>query len=133
MNGTFAPAAFEISAISSESVLTMTSSKEWDARACSIVQAISGLPCNNLEFFPGSPFEPIRAGIMPIALFPILNCDHLFDRETSLIQSELEFNNNSTLILATPDVEVSHHSVNSHVIGSMTTARLGLLKQHCRS
>jgi hypothetical protein len=76
MNGTSAPYCLATSAISSESVETMTRSIRLLASACSIDHAISGLPSSRRIFFPGNPLDPPRANINAIAL--IFNLFHIY-------------------------------------------------------
>ena len=71
-NGTFAPYDFAIVAIFLSSVVTMTDWKSFDLIADLIACAINGFPKNNFVFFPGTPFEPPRAGIIHIGFNVLL-------------------------------------------------------------
>src|SRR3990167_11199382 len=62
--GVSAPYFFATLAISGLSVETMVRFIRGLFRAVSIAQAINGLPQKFLMFFPGTPFEPPRAGTM---------------------------------------------------------------------
>tara|TARA_Y100000310_G_C20661500_1_gene805050 strand:+ start:2204 stop:2443 length:240 start_codon:yes stop_codon:yes gene_type:complete len=65
MNGTSAPSLFDISAIFSESVVTISLDMELHFNAASIVYAIKGLPQSSRIFLSFIRFEPSRAGIRP--------------------------------------------------------------------
>lgn len=63
-NGVSAPYSFAMDAISSLSVVTMTSSIYRLFSEASIVYAIMGLSPSGLMFLPGMPFDPPRAGMI---------------------------------------------------------------------
>src|SRR5438094_524279 len=65
MNGTSAPAFLAAAAIAGSSVEMMVRYSTPLFRAASMVQAISGLPPSIARFFPGTPFDPPRAGMSP--------------------------------------------------------------------
>src|SRR5687767_9965155 len=56
-----------MAAISSESVETMTESKTPLSTAGAIVYAIAGWPLRTRTFFPGTRFDPCRAGMRATA------------------------------------------------------------------
>lgn len=61
---TCAPASSAVDAIRWQSVLTMTRSTSFAAEAARIVLATKGSPPTSCRFFPATPLEPPRAGIM---------------------------------------------------------------------
>src|SRR5262249_53293611 len=68
MNGTSHPRSRAIAAAASSSVVIMSRSNTPDARAASIVYAISGLPASSFVFFPGMPLDPARAVTTPATI-----------------------------------------------------------------
>ena len=72
--GTCAPYSLAISAYFLESVETITSSKQPEFTAASMVYAINGLPHKSLIFLSSKPFDPLLAGI--IARFFTMFIDH---------------------------------------------------------
>ena len=83
-NGTSAPYLNEISAISEESVETITRSILLLLNACSIDQAINGFPANSLIFLFTTPFEPDLAKINAVT-FPNMIPHYYLAKELSTL------------------------------------------------
>src|SRR5258705_10939499 len=65
MNGTSSPARRPASAMSGASVLSINRSMTPESRAARAVYSSSVWPASARTFFPGTPFEPPRAGTRP--------------------------------------------------------------------
>src|SRR5688500_7345032 len=76
-NGTSAPNARAISAISGLSVDTLTASSTSESSAEALEYAMRGWPPSIRTFLPGTRFDPARAGISPTHVTPGGSWDRL--------------------------------------------------------